>query len=429
MMKNIVLFISLVCFLHINLYPQVITRRGSTEWIEKQGKILSKDHPKKYVVTNDVVETEIEKLDIKKNDFSRVIGKDIAVFLDFFKLGKVENINDSLEIRTLKIESNNAQFLSLIFSEFQIPEKGELFIYNQEKTVLVGPFTNKNNPDGGSYAIDIIEGDNLILEYHRKKHDNTAKSKIIISKIIHGLNPLLLDNAVKGPNTVEDENCLVDVNCSEGDGWDAQKRGTCFILKLGDPYNPNISGSPWASAALINNTQEDYIPYIFTANHNTGGTGSDISLWIFRFKYWRTTCEGSINSITSSYCGGEMIERWEYNDIALIKMFETPNLSDNLYYCGWNRSSTKTFHSTLISHPQGGNHLMKIAKSNNITGSANQYWRSNWYVGGATSGSSGGPLFDGNKRIIGAHHGRISSDCDADALAGSLYASWIVQEV
>jgi len=134
-----------------------------------------------------------------------------------------------------------------------------------------------------------------------------------------------------------------------------------------------------------------------------------------------------VNTATISYCGGQLLEEWENdgtnNDVALIKMLETPNASDNVYYCGWNSSTSTPSSSVLISHPQGGSHLMKIAKSNSVS-SDGRWWRSDWYVGGATSGSSGAPLFDGNKRIIGAHHGRYSSTCDADAMAGKLSYSW-----
>jgi len=111
-------------------------------------------------------------------------------------------------------------------------------------------------------------------------------------------------------------------------------------------------------------------------------------------------------------------------------MFEYPGITDNLYYCGWNRSTSVPSVSVLISHPSEGSHLMKISKSNNVS-DAGLWWRSIWYVGGASSGSSGGPLFDANKRIIGTHSGRyltpnMTSDevCRADGRAGKLSATW-----
>ena len=226
---------------------------------------------------------------IRSDDYSNIIGVDIEVSVDFLEFGELEEINDTLEIRTMEIESPNAEFISLIFSEFRIPENDEMYIYNRKKTILMGPFTSKNNPYDSMYAIDIIEDDNLILEYHRKKY-NDAKGKIFISKVIHGLNPLLRNDITSKERNTLQSNCYIDVNCPEGDGWDNQKNGTCFILWLGyHPSNPTVwRENPWASAALINNTRQDYTPYILTAEHNTQGSGNNISLWVFRFKYWRS---------------------------------------------------------------------------------------------------------------------------------------------
>jgi hypothetical protein len=423
-MKQIIYTTILACFLHGSLFSQVITRRGDSEWIEKQGVIRAKKQIAKFSVPRDIIESKINSLKSNK-DINNIIGIEVDVEVDILKMGIIEKVNDTLEILAFEIESANAPFIALIFDNFLIPKGDEMYIYNRKKNILMGPFTDKNNPDGGSYATDIIEDNNLTIEYHRHKKNNSVREHISVSKILHGLNTRLLDNAVEA--SVTDNDCLVDVNCQEGIGWTDQKNGTCFILKLGDASNPNTSGSPWASAVLINNATNNGIPYIFTAWHNTQGTGSNLSLWIFRFKYWKITCGGAVNTTTISYCGGQMLEEWENdginNDVSLIKMLETPSNTDGLYYCGWNRSTNTPSSSVLISHPQGGNHLMKISKSNAVS-SVGLWWRSDWYVGGATGGSSGGPLFDGNKRIIGAHHGRYTTDCDADALAGKLSFSW-----
>jgi len=401
---NKLLIISLLLFSCNIAFAQVITRRGDADWIKKQGKIYAKNKIEKHTVSIDYVENKIKELKTQKKDSIDIIGINIETDLNISKSGNWDSTGDSLNIWTLEIESAYAPFIMLVFNEFEIPQGDELYIYNSSKTILMGPFTSSNNPDGGCYATDVIEDENLILEFHQNKKLK-KEAKISISSIIHGLTPDILDVTADE----ESSDCLVDVNCSEGDGWDDQKNGTCFILKLGDCSSPETSGTPWASASLMNNATNDNTPYIFTAWHNTQGTGSNLSLWIFRFKYWNINCGSNVNTATISYCGGQLLEEWENdgtnNDVAFIKMLETPNASDNVYYCGWNRSTSTPSSSVLISHPQGGSHLMKIAKSNSVS-SDGRWWRSDWYVGGATSGSSGAPLFDGNKRIIGAHHGR-----------------------
>lgn len=407
-----------------SVFSQVVTRRGNREWIEKHANLYYKDNIEIHQVSKEIVTNKIKELKKQQKDSLDIIGFNIEADLDIKKAGDWNKVNDTLNIWSLQIEAESAPFLLLVFDEFKIPDGNELYIYNPSKTILMGPFTSKNNPDGGSYATDMIEDNELILEYHQNNNENSVD--LYISRIVYGVTSETLDTLSTLKSTT-DGSCLIDVNCSEGDGWDNQKNGTCHILKLGDSGSPETSGSHWASASLLNNTNNDNTPYIFTAWHNTQGTGSDISLWIFRFKYWNTDCGSNVNTSTISYCGGQVLEEWENdgtnNDVALIQMYETPDAADELFYCGWNRSTSTPSSSVLLSHPQGGSFLMKIAKSNSIS-SLGRWWLSSWYIGGATSGSSGGPLFDENKRVIGAHHGRVSSDCDADAYAGKLSYSW-----
>lgn len=420
---RVLLLFSLMLILSNTAYSQVITRRGNAEWIKSQNKIYSKSKPVEFKTSKQHIKNEIKNLKEYSDYKENIFGITIDTELDINSNGCWDYTNDSINIWTLGISSAKALFMCLIFKELEIPHNDELFIYNPSKTILMGPFTNRNNVDGGSYATDMIESDQLILEYHQNKNSIVAP-KLSISGIVHGINDELLGAA--NANTKQ-TNCFIDVNCQEGNGWVDQKNGTCLILKLGNPTNPQTSGTLWASGALINNTANDNTPYILTAWHNTQGTGSDISLWIFRFKYWNTTCNGTVNSETISYCGGSVLEEWKNdgvnNDVALVKMYETPTYSDNVYYCGWNVSSNTPSSSTLLSHPQDGNHLMKIAKSNSVS-SDGLWWKSFWYIGGATHGSSGGPLFDENKRIAGVHHGRYDNNCDAAGKAGKLSFSW-----
>lgn len=53
----------------------------------------------------------------------------------------------------------------LYYETFYLPEGGKLFIYNAEKTHLLGAYTSQTNPDGKSFATEFVAGDDIILEY------------------------------------------------------------------------------------------------------------------------------------------------------------------------------------------------------------------------------------------------------------------------
>ncbi len=48
---------------------------------------------------------------------------------------------------------------------FVIPEGGKLFIYNAEKTHLLGAYTSQTNPKGEAFATEFVAGDDITLEY------------------------------------------------------------------------------------------------------------------------------------------------------------------------------------------------------------------------------------------------------------------------
>ena len=81
-------------------------------------------------------------------------------------------IDESLSVWRLKIKSQDAQALALSFNAFWIPSNGELFIYNSDKSKILGAYTSRNNHSSGVFAHELIEGDELILEYVKKGKTN-----------------------------------------------------------------------------------------------------------------------------------------------------------------------------------------------------------------------------------------------------------------
>ena len=55
--------------------------------------------------------------------------------------------------------------------------------------------------------------------------------------------------------------CMVNINCPEGNNWQAEKHAVArMIIPLGDK-------SFYCSRALVNNTNNDYTAYVLTADH------------------------------------------------------------------------------------------------------------------------------------------------------------------
>jgi hypothetical protein len=116
-------------------------------------------------------------------------------------------------------------------------------------------------------------------------------------------------------------------------------------------------------------------------------------------------------------------------------MNSTPPASYNVFYAGWNNGTTPADSVTAIHHPSGD--IKKCSRASNpVTASSYdagngtaQTWQIGQWTDGVTeSGSSGSPLFDQNKRIIGQLYGGPSacgvSTADLTDHYGRFCVSW-----
>src|SRR5690606_7273057 len=64
----------------------------------------------------------------------------------------------------LDILSQGAYSMNFIFEDLFLPEGGELYLYNQDRTMVYGPISNKNSGDSDVFGTDLIQGDMISLE-------------------------------------------------------------------------------------------------------------------------------------------------------------------------------------------------------------------------------------------------------------------------
>ncbi|MCG8322164.1 MAG: T9SS type A sorting domain-containing protein [Cytophagales bacterium] len=179
-----------------------------------------------------------------------------------YRFGKAVDVNYNLansgewhdmegaRIWKLQITSKKALSLNLIFKKLFIPGNGELYIYNEERTVIYGPVTSRDMTPSGKFSSDLIYGQSIILELLEPKASKN-KSVLEVSKVIHGYKLAFFGDA---------QSCNNAINCStEGSNWQDESDGVAMIL-LAD-YTRICSGS------LLNHGCQDYTPNILSAFH------------------------------------------------------------------------------------------------------------------------------------------------------------------
>lgn len=397
--------ISLIFFIiGANLSAQVLTQKVNSETIDESIKLADKSSIDIVTMPSFNVSQLLAEDELNKTlDLPYRFGYAFDVDYNMQNSGTWSEVENG-RIWSLKIVSDGAYSINLAYNKFYLPGNSRLYIYNEEKTVLQGPFTSENNTKDGTFSSDLVQGSAIILEYFEP--DGFKESpNISISKIVHAYRNLF-PTSTKGFGSSGD--CNIDVNCPEGNAWQNESNAVAMIL---------IGDTRWCSGCMVNNTAQDFTPHFLTANHCI--EGQNVDNWAFRFQYKSPTCGGGDDYSYYSYYGANLEANSSVSDFALLELDNRPAANTNITYAGWSRNTTAPNSAVGIHHPSGD--VMKISFDNNsliktdyLLNSGNNHWRVIWDAGTTEGGSSGSPLFDPNHRIMGQLHGGYASCSSSD---------------
>lgn len=343
------------------------------------------------------------------------------VSIDYFDRAHKQNVSDNSTLYQLLIESKDAVSLNVIFDNFHLAEGTVMYLFSEDKTSFIGAYTGLNNNASNELGTELLYHDKIIIEVYEPL-ENQNKSKLSISRVIHGF--IHLDQTFN--KALNDAGgCNIDVNCPQGDAWKIQRNSVAMLVD-------NSGG--FCSGAMINNTSNSLIPYFLTADHCGNSPGS----WVFRFRWeapeGQTNCGMNTNSsngpVNMNINGGITRARYTPSDFHLIELNSMPDTAWKVSFAGWDRTGKKAVSGAGIHHPKGD--IKKISLSNSeyaavpyLTGNAN-HWKVLWAAGVTEGGSSGSPLFNQNRRIVGQLQGGASV-CGGQDLSdyyGMFSVSW-----
>lgn len=375
------------------------------------------------------------------------VAKSIPVAFDLNRDAEWITLPDGRKIGQLHLQAKGAIALILYYSDFYIPQGAQLYIYNADKTQVLGAYTERTHPQNGVFATQPVAGDELVLEY--VPAPSGEKPLVKISEIGYGYNHLSIAGGIdKAPGAGSSKSCEVNVNCEEGADWQIQKKGVVQMLQYIDKATYICTG------ALVNNTAKDKKPYILSAFHcsqNMDGTAEatdkDLLKWIFIFHEERPGCDNESEPKQLPALIGctrkVAIPIEEGSDGLLLLLTDAIPATYDVFFNGWDRTNTPSLSGVGLHHPAGdymkistyGNYPTESVTWNNsdvgATGAVNAHWNVTFDAtpnghGVTEGGSSGSPLFNSNGLIIGTLSGGNSS-CDLPEglnLYGKLYYHW-----
>ncbi len=343
--------------------------------------------------------------------------------------GKWMTLDNGDRVWQLKIYAPDALTINLNYRKFDLPIGGKLYIYNESKTDILGPFTHQNEKSNKEFATGFTRGEHCIIEYHEPLQQK-RKGVIEISGVVHGYRSIRnhATNMLKSFQVTGE--CNYDVGCSLGDGWEDQIKSVVMILT-----EDNIGG---CTGTLINTTANDCEPYLLTADHcfEEDNVGDELNnIFLFNYDSPDPICPGISQSpgpTDQTVHGCTIIAKSgiDENDFCLLKLANNPIHFYDVYYAGWDRTNVAA--SGVVGIHHGNSEVKKISLEEDpvISSDDDKFWLVKWDFGTTEPGASGSSIFDINsKRILGqlccgnaACDGNVSNEGEEDF--GKMYYSW-----
>ncbi len=345
-------------------------------------------------------------------------GYNFDVNYNLSNSGTWETLSDGSRVWRLAVRSSDAVSINLAFKDFYMPKGATFFVYNLGKNTIYGAFTELNNTEDGYFATTPTYGSTTVLEYYEPVYSKD-QGRITLHKVTHAYKDIF------GYNSVLEEPCNININCPIGSPWVEQKRANTRIT-----FSQG-AGSFLCSGSLMNTTLGDRQPYYLYAEHCATDNYSTI---VFYFNYENPTCIGTLGSLAQTMTGATMKAANFDTDFRLVLLNQQVPAAYNAYFNGWDRSNTQPVNQTAIHHPGGAVKKISVDNqpANTVTGFGgrltNGFWLVVWDEGMTEGGSSGCPIYDQNKRVIGQNLGGTPANCNnpqsVQKYFGKLSSSW-----
>lgn len=334
--------------------------------------------------------------------------------------GTWEVVDKETRVWRLRISSPGAVSINLGFTAYQLPSGARLSIGATDGSYRIRDFTAGDNADHGQLWTPPVGGEDLLIELTIPT-TGLSDYKLELGSINIGYRRF---GDIVDPRELVDRSgsCNVDVLCSTGDPWRLQIPAVAVI---------STGGSLFCTGFMVNNVAGDLTPYFMTANHcgiTSGNAASLVTFW----NYENSVCRGipggggtGDGSLSQFNTGATFRSSFASSDFTLVQLSSPPNPAWNISWAGWDRTGANPPRGACIHHPSTDEKRITLYDINDRPtrpshGSSwgcspfpgpgdNSHISVYWSLGVTEPGSSGSPLFDDNKRVIGQLHGGPSA--------------------
>jgi hypothetical protein len=411
---------------------------------------------------------------VAAEDFARA-GKEqpqrFAIARDFEAIpgrqGAWADFADGTSEWRAKVITPDAVHLNFGFTRFHLPPSASLSIVSADGKAELGPFDASHNAPTGQLWTQVLPGNSAELVLRVATREKLLVD-LALTRVGHGYTGF-------GFNAKHCKSgaCNTDVAClGESDPWNENRRAVAAIT---------VGGTDTCSGSLVNNTNNDRRLLFTTATH-CGITAGNVATMLAYFNYESPTCRTPAASgqspvlpkpnttlagltwlaATNNPFAGST-PAGTRSDWTIVELATRPEQSSyNLFWAGWDRRPPPTTCAApgspsgtaglcaSIHHPGVDEKRITFVEVpmtlDNISGAQGVHWQANWdptppilpnlpapqptSVPPAVTegGSSGSPLYNADRRLVGVLSGGPSA-CGATGANlrdqyGGLFHAW-----
>ena len=328
---------------------------------------------------------------------------------------KWNTLADGKKVWRIELKSEGAEQLAIKFSNIELPKGSKLFLYSKKEKSEFWVFDAKETKfSKNTFVSKFVQGDQIILEYNQFSNFVEDKKPVID---FEGLINYYVPEERRTPGFAQSTDCEVNVACSEGVDWCREIASVVRIfIQSGTHYS-------YCSGAIVNNSKQDFTPYILTAEHcGEASSAEDFKYWRFDFNYQSNDCSSPPKEseiFTHHISGCQQIAKAARignvgSDFRLVKLLDSIPKAWNVYYSGWDIKEYSVIKQggVGIHHPYGdikkiSTYTQDLSSSDAFGDNENDdFWKTFWIEtenahGITEAGSSGSPLFNNKGLLIG----------------------------
>jgi len=365
------------------------------------------------------------------------------VFVTPERDGLWESLDADRMVWRYRITAADAKSLNLGFGRYWMPAGGSLSIYASSLKTGIGPFTEADNEIHRQLWTPLILSNDLLIEVI-VPHAKRADLQLELRQVGFGYRAFGV-----APKACKSGSCNMDVAClGADDPWQENRRAVGAM---------SSGGSRFCTGSLLNNTRKNRRMLFATATHceiTAANAASLVVVWNFDAPQCRAPGSASSGSNavvgpTNQFQSGAIFLGQTNNpfvdppaafpagsrsDFTLVELDDPANPAHRLFWAGWNRGAAAAQCSASqlcasIHHPDGDEKRITYSRTPlaaaGIYNATGVHWFVQWdsnpprlpnIPAGAPNpppgvtepGSSGSPLYNAQRQLVGVLSGGAS---------------------